>query len=603
LFPAAWLCNELDMSLLHQALVFLAATVVAVPLFKKLGLGSVLGYLAAGMVIGPWGVKAISDVESILHFAEFGVVLLLFLIGLELQPSRLWELRKSVFGLGGVQVLGTGAALAGVGLLAGLSPAAAVVAGLGLSLSSTAFALQLLAEKNELTSAHGQASFGILLFQDLAVIPLLALLPVLGVSETASTEPGWLSALKGAGVLVAVVLAGRFLLRPVFKVVGSFHSQELFTATALLLVIGTAALVSAVGLSMALGAFLAGVLLADSEFRHELEADLEPFKGLLLGLFFIAVGMSVNIGLVQASPLLVLGLVLGLVAIKAVVLFLIGRVSTGSSETGLSMGIVISQGGEFAFVLFGLAVGFKVMDKALAELLVVVVSLSMVTTPLLFTAYSRWIRPRFQKKVQREYDVEVHEDNPVIIAGMGRVGQVIGRVLRAKRIGFTALDANPEHIDFLKRFGNKIYYGDASRLDLLRAARAEKAKIFILAIDDIAASVRTAETVIQHFPHLTIFARARNRQHAYQLLNLGIKHVMRETWVSSLEQAREVLEELGLTYSESRQTLERFRQHDENLLLSTYPHHKDEKKLMEMAAQARKELESLFEQDAKQKAS
>ena len=603
LFRSVSLCDESDMSFLHQALVFLAATVVAVPLFKKLGLGSVLGYLAAGMVIGPWGVKAISDVESILHFAEFGVVLLLFIIGLELQPSRLWELRKSVFGLGGVQVLSTGVVLAGVGLLAGLSVPAAVIAGMGLSLSSTAFALQLLAEKNELTSTHGQAAFGILLFQDLAVIPLLALLPLLGSAAAASTEPGWLSALKGAGVLVAVVLVGRYVLRHVFKVVGSFHSQELFTATALLLVIGTASLVSAVGLSMALGAFLAGVLLADSEFRHELEADLEPFKGLLLGLFFIAVGMSVNIGLVQTSPLLVLALVLGLVAIKAAVLFVIGRVSLKSTESGLSMGIVISQGGEFAFVLFGLAVGFKVMDRGMADLLVVVVSLSMVTTPLLFAAYSRWVRPRFHKKAQREFDVAVHDDNPVIIAGMGRVGQVIARVLRAKRIGFTALDINPEHIDFLKRFGNKIYYGDASRLDMLRAARADKAKIFVLAIDDIAASVRTAETVQQHFPHLTIFARARNRQHAYQLLNMGIKHVMRETWVSSLEQAGEVLEELGMTYSESRSTLERFRDHDERLLMNVYPHHKDEKKVAELAAQARKELESLFQQDAEQKAS
>ncbi len=586
------------MSFLQQALLFLASAVVAVPLFKKLGLGSVLGYLAAGMVIGPWGLGAFSDVENILHFAEFGVVLLLFLIGLELQPSRLWELRRSVFGLGGAQVLGTGALLTGVGLVAGLPPTTALVAGLGLSLSSTAFALQLLAEKNELTTEHGRAAFGILLFQDLAVIPMLALLPLLGTSPVASAEPGWLAALKGAGVLVAVVLAGRFLLRPVFKVVASFHSQELFTATALLLVIGTAVVVSAVGLSMALGAFLAGVLLADSEFRHELEADLEPFKGLLLGLFFIAVGMSVNIGLVSARPLLVVALVLGLVALKALVLFTLGRWALRASEPALSMGLLISQGGEFAFVLFGLAVGFQVMDRAMADLLVVVVSLSMVTTPLLFAAFARWIRPRFRKKVHREFDVAPEEDNPVIIAGFGRVGQVVGRVLRARRIGFTALDASPEHIDFIKRFGNKIYYGDASRLDLLRAARADKARVFVLAIDDIEASVRTAETVLQHFPHLTIFARARNRQHAYQLLNLGIQHVMRETWVSSLEMTQEVLEVLGMTYSASRKTVERFRLHDEALLNSVYPYHKDEKKLAEMAAKARQELESLFEQDA-----
>jgi glutathione-regulated potassium-efflux system protein KefB len=414
-------------------------------------------------------------VESTLHFAEFGVVLLLFLIGLELQPSRLWELRKTVFGLGGLQVLGSGALLAGAGMALGLKPSTAIIAGLGLALSSTAFALQLLAEKNELTTEHGRASFGILLFQDLAVIPLLALLPILGTSDSPSTEPGWISALKGAGVLMGVVLAGRYVLRPVFKMVASMHSQELFTATALLLVMGTAALVSAVGLSMALGAFLAGVLLADSEFRHELEADLEPFKGLLLGLFFIAVGMSVNIGLVTTSPLLVVGLVLGLVALKALALFAVGRWALGGNDHPLSLAIVISQGGEFAFVLFRLAVGYQVMDGGLADLLVVVVSLSMVTTPLLFAAYSRWIRPRFHKKAQREFEVAPEEDNPVIIAGMGRVGQVVGRLLRAKRIGFTALDVSPEHIDFLKRFGSKILYGDASRLDLIRAALFDKA--------------------------------------------------------------------------------------------------------------------------------
>ncbi|MDC0713675.1 monovalent cation:proton antiporter-2 (CPA2) family protein [Stigmatella sp. ncwal1] len=588
------------MSLLQQALVFLTAAVVAVPLFKKLGLGSVLGYLTAGMVIGPWGIGAVPDVESILHFSEFGVVLLLFIIGLELEPARLWALRRTVFGLGGAQVVGTGALLAGVGMATGLKPATAAVVGLGLSLSSTAFALQLLSEKNELPTPHGQASFGILLFQDLAVIPLLALLPLLGGnSDTPSAGPGWISALKGLGVLAGVIGAGRYLVRPVFRRVAAAHSQELFTATALLLVIGTAVLVNAVGLSMALGAFLAGVLLADSEFRHELEADIEPFKGLLLGLFFIAVGMSVNIGLIAASPLRVLVWVLGLVAIKALVLFGLGRWRLGNTESALSLALIISQGGEFAFVLFGLAVGLQVMNQALADLMVVTVSLSMAVTPVLFAAYTRWLRPRLRRKAPRAFDVSPQEDNPVLIAGFGRVGQVVGRLLRAKRIGFTALDISSENIDFLKRFGNNIHYGDASRLDLLRAARADKAKVFVLAIDNVEASLRTAQTVLQHFPHLTIFARARNRQHAYQLLNLGIKNVMRETWVSSLEMGGGVLEALGLTYSESQSALERLRQHDEDLLVATSPYHRDEKKLTEMAAQARKELESIFEQDAR----
>jgi len=590
------------MSFLHQALIFLAAAVVSVPIFKRLGLGSVLGYLAAGMVIGPSGVGLISDVEAILHFAELGVVLLLFVIGLELQPSRLWELRRSVFGLGGVQVLGTGALLAAVGLLFGLRLPTALIAGLGLSLSSTAIALQLLAEKNELPTQHGRASFGILLFQDLAVIPLLALLPFLGESTTASTEPGWLSVLKVVGVLAGVVLGGRYVLRPVFRLVASLHTQELFTATALLVVVGTALLVGQVGLSMALGAFLAGVLLADSEYRHELEADIEPFKGLLLGLFFIAVGMSVNIGLLASGPVKVVSLVLGLVALKALVLFALGKWVLKSNESALSLSVAISQGGEFAFVLFGLAVGFRVMERELADLLVVVVSLSMAVTPVLFLAYDKLVRPRLRQKVQREYDVAPDEDHPVIIAGFGRVGQVVGRLLRVKRIGFTALDASPEHIDFMKNFGNtKLYYGDASRLDLLRAARADKAKVFVLAIDDVEASMRTAETVKQHFPHLTIFARARNRQHAYRLLNLGVTHVMRETFAGSVELSGDILQELGLTWSEAKSALDRFREHDEAMLQSSYQHAGDVKKLMEISAKARTELEALFKQDEEKK--
>ena len=590
------------MSFLSQALVFLAAAVVSVPLFKRLGLGSVLGYLAAGMVIGPFGLRLISDVESILHFAELGVVLLLFIIGLELQPSRLWELRRSVFGLGGLQVVGTGALLAGVGLLLGLKLPTALIAGLGLSLSSTAFALQLLAEKNELTTEHGRASFGILLFQDMAVIPLLALLPFLGEPITQSTEPGWMSALKVVGVLAGVILGGRYVLRPAFRFVASLHIQELFTATALLVVVGTALLVSQVGLSMALGAFLAGVLLADSEYRHELEADIEPFKGLLLGLFFMAVGMSVNIGLLASGPVRVVALVLGLVLLKALVLYALGKWTFKNDEPSLSLAVVISQGGEFAFVLFGLAVGFRVMERELADLLVVVVSLSMAVTPVLFLVYDKLLRPRFRKKAQREFDVAPEDDHPVIIAGFGRVGQVVGRLLVAKRIGFTALDASPEHIDFLKKFGNtKIYYGDASRLDLLRAARADKARIFVLAIDDVEASMRTAEAVRQHFPHLTIFARARNRQHAYRLLNLGITRVMRETFAGSLELTGDILLELGFTYSQSSTAVQRFREHDETLLMANYKHHGDETKLAEMAKKARKELEELLEKDEKTK--
>ncbi|GMU07305.1 monovalent cation:proton antiporter-2 (CPA2) family protein [Corallococcus caeni] len=586
------------MSFLHQALVFLAATVVAVPLFKKLGLGSVLGYLAAGAAIGPYGAGLISDVENILHIAELGVVLLLFVIGLELQPSRLWNLRRSVFGMGGAQVVVTGLLLAVVGKVLGLSWGAAIIAGFGLSLSSTAFALQLLAEKNQLTTEHGQLAFGILLFQDLAVIPLLAALPLLGVVETPSTEPGWLVAAKAVGVVVLVVLAGRYLLRPVFRAVAGVHSQELFTATALLVVVGTASLVSAVGLSMALGAFLAGVLLSESEYRHELEADIEPFKGLLLGLFFIAVGMSVNLALLAREPLRVLALVLGLTALKALVLYGLGRVGLQKPGSAVSLAVVISQGGEFAFVLFSLAVSFHVMDRAQADLLVLVVGLSMVVTPFLSAAHERWVAPRFLKKgPQREYNVAPEEDHPVIIAGMGRVGQVVARLLRARRIGFTAIDASAEHIDFIQRFGNQVFYGDASRLDLLRAARAEKAKVFVLAIDDMAASLRTAQMVKEHFPHLTIYARARNREHAYRLLDLGVTHLVRETFDASLVMAGDVLQEMGLTFAEARRSVERFREHDESLMLESAKVFKDEKKMMEVIVRARRELELLFEKD------
>ncbi|OJH41367.1 monovalent cation:proton antiporter-2 (CPA2) family protein [Cystobacter ferrugineus] len=592
------------MSFLHQALIFLTAAVVSVPLFKRLGLGSVLGYLAAGLVIGPWGIKLVSDVENILHFSELGVVLLLFLIGLELRPARLWELRRSVFGLGGAQVVGTGVLLAAVGFGLGLPLPTALIAGLGLSLSSTAFALQLLAEKNELTTDHGQAAFGILLFQDLAVIPLLALLPFLGESPEPRPQgaSGWLHAVQVVGVLAAVVLGGRYVLRPVLRRVAALHTQELFTATALLVVVGTALLVSQVGLSMALGAFLAGVLLADSEFRHELEADIEPFKGLLLGLFFIAVGMSVNLGLLVRSPLLVVGLVLGLVLLKALVLFVLGRRVFHATSPAMSLAICISQGGEFAFVLFSLAVGFQVMERELADLLVVVVSLSMAVTPVLYALYDKGLRPRLRRVNTRAFDVSPEQDQPVIIAGLGRVGQVVARVLRARRIGFTALDIDAEHIDFLKKLGNtSVHYGDASRLDLLRAARAHKARVFVLAIDDVEASVRTAETVRQHFPHLILFARARNRQHAYRLLGLGVTHIMRETYAGSLELTADVLQALGLSFSQSKDSVERFRAHDEELLLSAYQHQGDAEKLAAMADQARKELEQLFAKDEQEK--
>jgi len=581
---------------IREALLFLTVVVVAVPLFKRLGLGSVLGYLVAGALVGPHGLRLIQDTQEVSHLAELGVVLLLFLIGLELQPSRLWELRRRVFGVGAAQVVLSGAALALGAMALGLSWQAALVAGLGLSLSSTAFVLQLLDERNELTTPRGQTAFGILLFQDLAVIPLLAVLPLLGPAQ-ARVDTSWVALAKAAGLIILIVLIGRTLLRPAFRLVASARSQEVFTASALLAALGTAILVSAVGLSMALGAFMAGVLLADSEYRHELEADLAPFRGLLMGLFFLSVGMSVALELVVQRPFLVAGLVLGMTALKVLSIGGLGRRVLGSWPAAWELGVLLSQGGEFAFVLFGLAVSYEIFADPLRDILVLVVSLSMALTPFLTVGWDRLVAPRLRRRDDRPYDRDVEQDAPVIIAGFGRFGQVVGRVLRARRIPFTAMDADPAQIDFLKRFGNQVFYGDASRLDLLRAARADRAKVFVVAIDEVQASVRTAREVQEHFPHLEIFARARNRAHAYQLMELGIRHIIRETYLSSLDLTGDVLQELGFSYSEARSTVERFREHDEALLQESFQYQRDEKKLIEITERSRSELESLFARD------
>ncbi|WP_438022887.1 monovalent cation:proton antiporter-2 (CPA2) family protein [Sorangium sp. So ce233] len=592
------------MSLLSDAAIFLGAAVVAVPLFKRIGLGAVLGYLVAGGLIGPWGLRLITNVEAILHFSELGVVLLLFLIGLELQPSRLWVLRRAVFGLGGAQVAVTGALIAGIGVALGLRVDAAAIAGVGLSLSSTAFVLQILAEKGQMQAQHGRSAFAILLFQDLAVIPLLAVLPLLGPGAPAEgggapAEGGSLaSSLTAVAVVLAVIAGGRYLVRPAFRAIAAAHAHEIFTAAALLLVLGTALLMVHVGLSMSLGAFMAGVLLADSEYRHELEADIEPFKGLLMGLFFIAVGMSANIGLLVERPALVLGLVVGMMALKAAVLFGVGRASGHGAASARDLALALPQGGEFAFVLFGLAAAQGILDRRLSELLVVVVTLSMALTPLLIAVGDALVRRRQRTGPAREFDAIEDSDPRVIIAGYGRFGQIVSRVLRTRKIPFTALEASAAQVDFVRQYGNKIYYGDASRLDLLRAARADKAKIFVLAIDDVASSVKTAEVVKRHFPNLEIYARARNRQHAYQLMDIGVKVLVRETFLSSLEVAERVLEGLGMRAPDARATVERFRAHDEQALLRGHAVHNDEAKLIQTAKQTAQELESLFETDA-----
>ena len=585
------------MALLEQVAIFLGAAVVVVPLTKRAGFGSVLGYMLAGVIVGPWALDLVDDERNILHFAEFGVVLLLFVIGLELQPRRLWTMRRAVFGLGGGQFALTAAALAGLGLMFGLPLEAAVVAGLALSLSSTAFALQALAERNELTTRHGRLSFSILLFQDLAVIPLLALLPLLGpASGGAGDGIPWLDIAKAVGMIALVILGGRYLLRYVLRLMARFGTHEMFTATTLLTVVGVALLMELAGLSMALGAFLAGVLLADSEYRHELEADIEPFKGLLLGLFFMAVGMTVDIALVIETPLTVLGLALGLMLTKMLCLAAIARIDTSNWRTVRGTAVALSQGGEFAFVILALGVSSSLMEGRTSDMLIVAVTLSMAATPLAFKA-GDWLNARLEQEPEPEYERHIEEENRVIIAGFGRVGQIVGRILRLRRIGFTALETSAEQVDFVRRFGNKVYYGDASRVELLRAARADKAVLFVLAIEDVERSLATARAVRKHFPHLTIFARARNRRHAYALMDLGVTHIVRDTFHSSLELAQEILVELGLGDFESRKTVETFRDHDTARLIAQHGIAHDTDRMIEETMHWTRELEEMFAED------
>ena len=585
---------------LLEVVVLLGAAVVLVPLAKRFGFGMVLGYLGAGLVIGPWALGLVADVENIKRIAEFGVVFLLFVIGLELQPSRLWALRQPIFGYGSAQVLITAALLAAVALAAGLPMAAAIVIGLALSLSSTAFALQLLAERKELTTRHGRMAFSILLFQDLAAIPMIAIVPLLaampGQGAGAASMIDATALVKAAAIIAVVIVGGRYVLQPLFRIVAATGIQELFTAAALLVVIGISLLVQAVGLSMALGAFLAGMLLADSEYRHELEGDIAPFRGLLLGLFFISVGMSLDLGLIATRPLLVIALVVGLVALKGLVLWALAWFDGQGRRCGVNLALYISQGGEFAFVLLALAAGAQVVDKPLSALMIVVVSLSMAITPLLLSMRN-WSGRRMPA-AEPAYDAIDAGESRVIIAGFGRFGQVVARVLRLRRIPFTALESSFEQVEVVRRFGNKIYFGDASRLELLRAAKAERAAVFVLAIDDVETSLKTAQLVKRHFPHLKIYARARNRHHVYRLLDIGVERIVRETFLSGLDLADSVLQALGISKTESAQTIERFKTYDEALILRQYPFHQDEKLLIATSKEAAEELERVLEQDS-----
>lgn len=585
------------MSLLQESVVFLLAAIIMVPISRRLGFGSILGYLTAGIVIGPFGLRLIKDGAHTLHFAELGVVFLLFIVGLELQPSRLWVLRRMVFGLGSAQVLLSAVLIAVIAWLLGLGPQAAIIVGLILALSSTAFVLQMLAEKKQLTSSHGRAAFSILLFQDLAAIPLIAVLPMLGSSDDSgfSLAQGGIMAMTIAGL----ILAGRFLIRPILRIEAASKIPEIFTATALLVVIGAALVMQYAGMSMVLGAFIAGMMLADSEFRHQLEADISAFKGLLLGLFFIAVGMSVNLGLLLDSPLRILAIVVLLMSVKSLVLVPLARnFGICDSSSAWRLAGSMSQGGEFAFVLFAIAARDALLPAALIDELILAVAVSMLLTPFAYLAAEHLGR-RMTKVAEPEYDEMPDEHNEVIIAGFGRVGQIVARLLRIVGKPFTALEIDSSQVDVVRRYGSIVHYGDASRLDILRAAGAEHAKVFVLAIDDVEASMRTAAAVTQHYPHLKIIARARNRRHAHKLMNLGIKDICRETLLSSLAMSELVLRDLGFSASDTEMVSTSFRERDEQLLLEQRAFHDSEEKLMQSSRDTANELDTLLRNDAK----
>lgn len=586
---------------LHDIFIFLVAALAVVPLAKRLGLGSVLGYLIAGLLIGPQILGLITDVQSILSFSEFGVVLLLFIIGLELEPRRLWLMRRIVFGTGGMQVIVTTAVFAIVSRFFGLSTLTAVVVGLGLALSSTAFVMATLTETKQLTTAHGRTTFGILLFQDLAVIPTLALLPLLarGSLDLSHTDVSG-SLLRIVGVAVFLVLTGRYLIRPVFRFIAMAKSHELFTAASLLIVVGTGLLMESIGLSMSLGAFAAGVLLANSEYRHDMEANIEPFRGLLMGLFFMAVGMATQINLVLKEPLLIAGLLVGFLVIKISVLWLIGILSRIGKKNAVCVAMNLAVGGEFAFVLYGAASQNHLLDQALEKMLVVIVTLSMIVSPLLLLVKNFVFSRRAAASLTpKEFDQIEDNDSQVIIAGFGRFGQIIGRLLRTQKINYTALEFNAQQVDFVRRFGGTLYYGDPSNVELLRSAKADRARILVVAIDEQTASIRTVQTAKKYFPHLTIYARARNRGHAFALLDEGVTNIYRETFLSSLEVGEHVLAGMGIPAERIKTISSRFRRYDEDTILRQHASliHKDEKKLQEESKNYMAVLEELMQMD------
>ncbi|WP_299945460.1 monovalent cation:proton antiporter-2 (CPA2) family protein [uncultured Microbulbifer sp.] len=596
-------------SFLAHAVIFLGAAVIAVPIATRLGLGSVLGYLLAGVAIGPSALGLVGDASDEMHVAEFGVALMLFLIGLELQPRKLWQLRGAIFGTGSAQLLLSAAAIAGL-VLALFEPGwrSAIAIGLILALSSTAIVLQSLSEKGLLKTQGGRSAFGVLLFQDIAVIPILALLPLLAGIPAEAQEgglSGWRYGVAVIGTIAAFAIAGRYLLGPLLRLIAGSQVREMFTVTALLIVFAAAAVMSWLDLSPALGTFLAGVLLAESEFRHELEADIQPFKGLLLGLFFIAVGASLNFALIAEYPLLLLGLVMGLVLVKFGVLFALARVLRMSKGEDWLFALSLAQAGEFGFVLVSFSTQIQVLDAAAGSLLVALIALTMALTPILLLIYEQYIQPRFiggpDSPLVTDHGAPVDSGSPVIIIGYGRFGQIVGRLLNACGFGTTLLERNAEQLDLVRRYGIEAYYGDASREDLLRAAGAGNARLVILTLSDQAASLEIVAQLQKYFPHLTILARARNRMHQYALMEAGVQYIFRETVDSALSIGQKALELLGLSPLRARRAARRFKQHDQRMLESLFPYWRNESQHIAQTRIYREQLLQALQEDRRDK--
>ena len=604
-------------SFLFQAFIYLLAAVVSVPIAKRIGLGSILGYLFAGILIGPYVLKFVGvESEAVLHFAEFGVVMMLFLIGLELRPELLWRLRGPILGLGGLQVAITTIIIFLIGYVFGFNWKMSLAIGLILALSSTAIVLQTLNEKGLIKTQGGQSSFSVLLFQDIAVIPILAVLPLLAISTIAITEhsteihhsgftiealPGWQQALIVALVIATIIVAGRFLVRYVFRFIAETRLREMFTAFALFLVIGIALAMQLVGLSAALGTFLAGVVLADSEYRHELETDIEPFKGLLLGLFFISVGASIDFNLFSEEPFLIVGLVFALILVKLVILFVLGVAFKMTRSQNFLYAFSLAQGGEFAFVLFSFATQNSVIPVPIADTLILVVALSMALTPVLMIFNEKLLQPRFSTLDQRPETDAIDEKNPVIIVGFGRFGQIVGRLLHANNIGTTILDSQPSQIDMVRRFGYKVFYGDASRIDLLHSAGADEAKLLILTIGDKDKALEIARTVKLQFPNLKILARAYDRRNTYELMDIGVEVIQRETFSSALELGASALKLLGFHNYQAHRAALTFKHHDEKTLVDLHEHFGDDETFLVQTRLRNQDLIELLSSDEEDK--